>query len=342
MKTMAENITVVLTNPVIFECVAEWRFVVQESCLLLRELCIHNDNRVEMSCAFENGRFFIKNTSLLVSLTKLSALHVSYPGIASCSLAAVKTMATNEEAVAAIAKCNIIEVVMSTLVFYQKISLAEDEATRASNRQLIKSCFGLMRNLCVDDGRKSTMVDSGAVEIILFYLNNPDYTDDHSIVESGIACLATIALRSVPNSTRITELGGVPVIIASMRKHSTHACLQKQCCAVIRNMAARYPASHAALLDAGAEGLLRRAGTMPGAVDEAYSALRDLKCDVKMVKLGANGKIENAFESFGVMDETGNIVAGVKKLNFNPVFEETTGLSTVIESESRAPFKPDF
>jgi len=336
---MNEHIIALLTNPLVISHIDEWKSVIQDACLLLRELCIHSDNRVDMSCAFENGREFSKNNVLLTSLTKISGQYSLHPVLSSCALTAIRTMTTNEEAVAAIAKCNITEVLIDILVFFQKRPLAEEDATRASIRQLIKSCFGLVRNLCVDDGRKAVLVDSSAIEIILFYLNNFDYIDDHATVESGIACLANIALRSVPNSTRITELGGITVITACMRKHEAHACLQKQCCAVIRNIAARCPASHSLFLDAGVEPLLRRAGTMSGAVDEAYSALRDLKCDVKMVKIGANGKVENAFETFGMIDETGNIVTGVKKLNFNPVFEETNGLSSTIEAESSAPFK---
>lgn len=322
--------------------VTEWVIVIQEACLLLRELCVHNDNRVDMSCAFENGREFSKNSNLLISLTKVSGHYSLHPVLSSCALTAIRTMTTNEETVAAIAKCNITDVLIDILVYFQKRPLVKDEATRVSIRQLIKSCLGLIRNLCVDDNRKAVLVDNSVIEIILYYLINPDYLDDHATVESGIACLANISLRSVPNSSRITELGGITVITACMRKHEAHACLQKQCCAVVRNIAARYPASHSVFLDAGVEPLLRRAGTMSGAVDEAYSALRDLKCDVKMVKIGANGKVENAFETFGTIDETGNIVSGVRKLNFNPVFEETEGLLSTIETESSAPFKTDL
>ena len=49
-----------------------------------------------------------------------------------------------------------------------------------------------------------------------------------------------------------------------------------------RNVAARCPEHRLAILDEGAEDLLRAAGKHQGAVDEAYAALRDLQCEVEV------------------------------------------------------------
>lgn len=55
---------------------------------------------------------------------------------------------------------------------------------------------------------------------------------------------------------------------------------QTQACLCIRNVAARGPSLRQAMLDEGCESLIREAGKLRGCVDEAYGALRDLRCQV--------------------------------------------------------------
>ncbi|CAN0054579.1 unnamed protein product, partial [Hapterophycus canaliculatus] len=58
--------------------------------------------------------------------------------------------------------------------------------------------------------------------------------------------------------------------------------LTTQACLCIRNIAARGPSLRAGLLDDGCEPALREAGKLRGCVDEAYGALRDLQCEVRV------------------------------------------------------------
>lgn len=54
-----------------------------------------------------------------------------------------------------------------------------------------------------------------------------------------------------------------------------------QACLCIRNIAARGPSLRQSMLDDGCEAVLRDAGKVAGCVDEAYMALRDLRCEVR-------------------------------------------------------------
>lgn len=56
---------------------------------------------------------------------------------------------------------------------------------------------------------------------------------------------------------------------------------ERQACLCIRNIAARGPTLRPAMLDEGCEAVLREAGKLRGCIDEAYGALRDLKCEVR-------------------------------------------------------------
>ena len=99
-------------------------------------------------------------------------------------------------------------------------------------------------------------------------------------------------------------------------------------------MAARVPESRGAMLDAGAEEVLRAAGRHQAAVDEAYGALRDLGCEVQKVRITEDGRIEAAYEAFGSAG-----VATGGKLRFNPVYDETSALSERVQEEAHAPFE---
>lgn len=50
----------------------------------------------------------------------------------------------------------------------------------------------------------------------------------------------------------------------------------------VRNLVGRCPHLTEALLEDGLEPLLRHAGTLPGSVDAAYAALRDLGQEVEV------------------------------------------------------------
>lgn len=56
-----------------------------------------------------------------------------------------------------------------------------------------------------------------------------------------------------------------------------------QACLCIRNIAARGPDLRQTMLDEGCEAALRDAGKISGCVDEAYMALRDLRCEVTAI-----------------------------------------------------------
>ena len=71
----------------------------QEACLLMRGLCVHDDLRREMSCAYENGRFFLKQSNLVGTLMLLSGKFQEYPKVASAALAAARNLITTEESV---------------------------------------------------------------------------------------------------------------------------------------------------------------------------------------------------------------------------------------------------
>jgi hypothetical protein len=329
--------------------------LLKECCQLLRGLCIHDDLRREMSCAYENGRFFLKQPLLVPSLLSLSGRFASQPSLASAALSAAKNLITTEESVQVMSQHGAME--LPRRILSHCLQWAADSNKSLSNlplppqpqnhtiiqpissmtsalaRSLAKSTIGLMRNLCADDIRKDRLVADGTLDTLIGIMNNDDmFACDAALMEHAIACLAAMSLRSPSNSQKIVDSGvAVELLVKNMRRHFSHQSLQRQGCLTLRNIAARSPEIRAILLDAGAEQVLRDAGRLQAVVDEAYAALRDLGCEVHYVKVSSDGTIEPMYEQFGRENKK-------VPLNFNPIYEEASSIEQRVRDEARAPF----
>ena len=296
----------------------EWSDVLYESCSLLRSLCIHDDLRKDMSCAYENGRFFIKQIGLAASLMKLSSYFYNHPLLASTALQAAKNLVTTEESVQIMTTHGAIDLIKSILSY-------EDSPVVLS-----KAVIALMRNVCADDIRKDRIVAEGSLDLLINVMSKDPYNKDGALMEHAVACLAAITLRSPSNSQRIIKTGSaIDILAQTMRFHIDRSGLLRQGALTIRNISARCPELRPILLDAGFEDILRNAGKMLDVVDEDYGALRDLGCEVHYVRINPeSGTIEPVYEQFGAKT----------KLQFNPIYDDDDKVITErIQQEARAP-----
>lgn len=295
---------------------AEWTPILTDCCNLMRALCVHDDLRKDMSCAYENGRFFLKQAGMVHALMTLSSYFKSAPMLASAALSAARNLIATEEAVAVMAQHGAIELIRDILSYPD------------SPVPLVRSAVGLMRNVCADDVRKDRLVGDGSLDLLINVMSQENYAKDAGLMEHAVACLAAISLRSPSNAQRIVNCGtALDILAKNMRRYADRSGLQRQGCLTIRNIAARGPELRPVLLDAGFEDILRAAGRMMDVVDEAYGALRDLNCEVHYVKINAEGKAEPVYEQFGA----------AAKLQFNPVYDEDAHIVDRVQEEARAP-----
>lgn len=291
----------------------------RECCYVMKGLCLHDDIRRDMSCAYDNGKFFINSPITAKALMSCSCEFIKDPLLASAALSAARSLITTEESVKVMTQHGAMDL--------PKAILSYENATI----ELTRSVLGLMRNLCADDIRKDKLVADGTLELMIRALANEKYIVDSKIIEHGLACFAAMSLRSPSNSSRIVSFGSIEVIVNCMRKFSDKTALQRQGCLLIRNIAARCPELRNILLDGGVENILRSAGRFQDCIDEAYGALRDLECEVQRVKVNADGTVQPLYEQFGSASNS----------RFNPVFEESSIIHQRIQQEARAPFAHD-
>jgi len=298
--------------------------ILQNACMTMRGLCIHDDLRREMSCAMDNGKFFINAINVVPALMQLSSAFKAQAGVAGAALSAAKTLVTTEEAVQVMAQHGAMDLPRAILGY------------PAAATTLVRHLLGLARNLCADDLRKDRLVSDGTLELLVASLSDAERSADAVLAEHGLACLAAMSLRSPSNATRIMTTGAAEVMVRCLRRHADKPAVQRQGCLAIRNIAARCPEYRMTLLDAGAEPVLRAAGRHQAAVDEAYGALRDLGVDVQKVRITEDGRVEAAYEQFGAAAAAGG---GERKLKFNPVYDDSINLAARVEEEAHAPFE---
>ena len=146
-------------------------------------------------------------------------------------------------------------------------------------------------------------------------------------------------MRKPTNALRIVQENGPREIISAMAKFPNNVLLQRQGALAVRNIVSRLVANSSEMettgsgdtssivanktetinvrdvfLDVGAEVVLRQiTGRHQGSVDEAYAALRDLGCEVSMLKFDSEtGAMTRQTQMFGEV-----------KSNFRAVYDDS-------------------
>lgn len=192
---------------------------------------------------------------------------------------------------------------------------------------LARTVLSVFRNVSADDQLKAQLCSSmGGASLLLRAMQA--HPTDAKVQEHGLATVAAMTLRSPENALTVAGLGGVPVLLQGMRGHPGATAVQRQGALAVRNLVSRAQTELAeALLDAGAEPLLRHAGTFQESVDEAYAALRDLGCEVRRVVVDREtGRARDAVEQFGQA-----------KTNFRACFETSNDVEGRIAEAAAAP-----
>lgn len=134
-----------------------WSSVLYETCMVIRGLCIHDDMRKEMSCAYDNGKIFLTGEStegtskekcfkMLISFAKYFKEHTE---MAAAGLAAARQLITSEESVKVATQYGAMELPVQILQWSD------------APMPLLRSVCGMMRNMCADDARKNKLVTDG-------------------------------------------------------------------------------------------------------------------------------------------------------------------------------------
>ena len=286
--------------------------------------------------------------------------------LAAAALSATRTLAVNDEIVQALVAVGGLKSARIALLAGVGVGEGADSAKETKMQQgqlraLTSSSLGLIRNLCGNDEIKTNLClgtadnnDETSTVLPTIILAMRRYRSDPVVQEHGCATLAAMALRKPANAKKIIDEGGPMEVLTAMRQLPNVVPLQRQGALAVRNISSRLikmveaeqsskvdtsisvgggteaiPSVEArdTFLDLGAESVLRDiAGKHQGSVDEAYAALRDLGCQVSMVRYDTEST-----HSSGSRGVRGVTMFGESKARFNPVFDESDALEEAVE-----------
>lgn len=287
------------------------RNIVCEACGALKAVTAVDDFRKDFSASHTHTRALVGKGAIPLLLQSCHRFPTDLDTVAA-ALAALRNLANNDESVYQIASEGGLDLAVRALEAHW------------SHPPLAQTAIGLFRNVSADDRHKTSLCNNGAAELMLKAMRK--HGEEVKIQEHGLATMGAMALRSPDNCRQLVGLGAVLVILQAFRQHAEARTIQRQACLAVRNMVSRVPELGEAFLEGGAEPLLRLAGRYQESVDEAYAALRDLKCDVKRVMVDpATGKVQD-LEQFGST-----------KSCFNPVFESSNDIEGAVEAAISEP-----
>lgn len=288
------------------------RDVVCGACGALRAVTAVDDFRKDFSASHTHTRALMTKGAIPM-LVQATQRFTGDLEVVAAGLAALRNLANNDESVGLIASEGGLEMAIRALEEHWSHAL------------LAGTAIGLFRNVSANDKHKATLCQQGGAELMLKAMRK--HAEEGKLQEHGLATMGAMALRSPENCRQLVGLGAVPVLLQALRQHAENSAIQRQGSLAVRNMVCRAPELVESFLEAGAEPLLRQAGRYQESVDEAYAALRDLKCEVKRLVIDQDtGKIKDAVEQFGSVQSS-----------FRRIYESSHDIDEAVEAAINAP-----
>lgn len=188
-----------------------------------------------------------------------------------------------------------------------------EEQQDALSSGMSQSIVGLFRNLSGSDHVKRLLCQNKPLLRSIGRLLQV-HSDNAVLQEHGAGLSAALALRQPEHAALLVELDFPCQILSAMKNFPNKVTLQRQGCLALRNLVSRSPSLRQAVLDQGAEEILRTIASRHLACqDEVYAALRDLGRSVVSVTVTQHE------------DGTTQVVKGVEmfgetKSNFRAVY----------------------
>ena len=276
-----------------------------QACQLVTILCRYDDSTADSSCAHDVSMEFYKRATVLPIIQLTTQTFVNDSAVLCTVLAALRSLAIHDDIVQSMVACGILQLLEKTFVNQQQQTktTTDDTDTNDHHVLLLTNILGLMRNLCANDEIKGTFCQNTTIVKGIVAIMELHYKDQkhYLLAEHGCGTMAAMALRKPQNARVLLSYEAPRVILLAMKQFPSQVTVQRQACLAIRNIVSRLTEEEKKIfLEQDAEEILRSfAGKHQGSVDEAYAALRDLGCQVGMVKLQQDGTITQRTVMFG-------------------------------------------
>lgn len=246
---------------------------------VLRALVLDDDIRVEFGRSHEHARAIASDT--LCSITNLLEKFKNDAAVMNELLLTLSALLVRTEFCKKVDDAGALTIIQKAL---QEFS---------NNDKLVRQCFKVLKALAGNDECKTKIIKMGAAPVLVSTLNQNKQSA--ATASLGLACIASLTLRSTENSEALYIAGAPLVIIETMKIHPESESVQKNASWAIRNMVSRSRQQNKEFLRLDAEALLKTALLKYKNCEyDIKAALRDLECDVELKEewTGKGGKLQ--------------------------------------------------
>lgn len=264
-------------------------------CAVLTALTSPDDESAQASCAFPNARALAREGAVpvLIDALRLAAsVETSETVVVVAVCNTLKLVAANDDICQEAAAEGAIDICLDIMRSYTG---KEDRL-----KGCLRAALGLLRQLVSSDSNKTLFVEGGGLKLVNSIFSNDfegaQEDDDSSsppsppppvVSEQACGVLTNVFLRNPEVASQAAECGLLTSLLTLLKSLLTApsapraGAATRQVCMALRNAAARSPELRPALLEAGAEDLLRMTKEVFGQVcsEAATAALRDLGVD---------------------------------------------------------------
>lgn len=264
------------------------RPTVVAACAALRALTLQDDGRVAVNKGFDRARaaselgclpLIVAQLHRAAGLAKATAQPAAAgPASDAVDLQLACIMLNTLSRLTASAK--ICETLVDIGALDTSVHLLRSQVNQAD---ACRAASGLLAALAGDDGVKSRLGSDQVPELAAAVLLG--HSDNVSALDACAQLLAALTTRHTGNCAAFVGASGQEGLLAAMRQWPRHLGLHKRGALVLRNLAVRVPECVPALLEQGAEDVLRTDMALTAELhDLAKAALRDMRCDVTLAQ----------------------------------------------------------
>jgi hypothetical protein len=308
-----------------------------ETCALLKSVTQKDDQRQDFSQAYDCAALFVEKGMLERIVIPLKAIGEEVAQPASIfDVASAEKVETPEDKAqklkvsAIVGLCGVIKNLCakgdSVKAIYDLGGLTPTIkvlVTFLNNAAVAKHAMMVVRSVAAQDDYKEVV--SERIPLVLRVLEV--HNKNAGVCEQCCATVANLCLKQPDIAAKLGEAGAIPLIVRAIRTHLADedkrgniALFMRQAALAVRNMVVRNAELRPLFLEEGVEPLLREAHQYRHCDDEAYSALRDLQCEV--------ASLNRKYTQAG---------AYKKASNFRDTFDESKNLGDAIANEAHAP-----
>jgi len=252
--------------------------VVLAACAALRALTLQDDARKALNKGFDRARAAADLGALPLLNAQLAKLGTGGENGGASDAGATAALLLTLSRLAASNK--ICETLVSLGTLDRAVGLLRAHIADAT---VCRPACALLSALAGNDDVKQRLGEARAPELTAALLGG--HLDAPAALDAAAQLLTALTTRHGSNCEAFVAGGGVEALVGAMRACPKHLALQKRCCLAVRNLAVRAEGATQALLEQGAEPLLREAmEASPELHDLAKAALRDMHCDVSLAQ----------------------------------------------------------